>query len=310
VAGQAGITLAENDARRRFRATLNGVASSAVLAMLLTFQMANKFDLSMTAWATLVICLVAAISTLCGFLSIPRQPDKFFEGKLVDRQFSGSILEMIMFCWSRTLLNTKTVSTLRLTDLPALHLITRARYLTRQYVLNACSGEHGLRITLVKTHAGPLVSQWALTVLKSVAVLGPQFVTFRLLQWLVTAPQAEGRAYLHGLLLALALGLCKVFEIWISSWLQWLTASKLQIPIQATLSSLVYRKALRLPNLLDTSDGINEPNQGPRVSIITHMRLDRYVYLMDVVLHTLTNEGLTVQGHAWLTPTLTRFPCS
>lgn len=282
VAGQAGIILVDGLAYQRFRATLNGAVSSAVLALLLAFQLVDKADSDTTDRAALLAGLAAAILTIYGFLSFPRQPDRFFEGRLVDRQFSGSILETATFRWSRKLFNAQVVSKLQVKDLPVLHLAARASYLTRQYLRDVSFG-HGLRFTLAKTYASTIIYKWALTILPhSLFGLSSQFVTFSLLKKLETVPQAGGGGHTERLILALALGLCKVIELWINLWLQWITVSKLQIPMQATLSSLVYRKALCLPNVLGTPSAVDKANQRPRVSILTHMRLDRCVYLDEL----------------------------
>ncbi|KAL3961877.1 hypothetical protein ACCO45_003400 [Purpureocillium lilacinum] len=55
-------------------------------------------------------------------------------------------------------------------------------------------------------------------------------------------------------------------EVALDSWLSWVTSSKIQFPMQATLNSMVYRKALCLPNAADGA------GQGSKTSIFAQMR--------------------------------------
>ena len=175
-----------------------------------------------------------------------------------------------------------------MTDLPVLPLTARARYLTRRHIQNIKRRQNALGVSLALTYAGPLALQWSLTVIKSIVVLGPNFVTFYLLRWLGHRARDGDNTRIHGLLLALALGASEMVKLWISSWLQWLTASKLQIPMKAALSSLIYDKALRLPNVLDAPKNTgSKSSRDPRAAIITHMQIDRYVnscfrYIFDM----------------------------
>ncbi|KAJ5087523.1 ABC bile acid transporter [Penicillium angulare] len=275
LASQAVITLTENVDRRRFHFALSGAVSSSALALLLTFQLNVSSQTEEINRATLLVGLIAATLTLSGFLAIPQRSDKSIENRPIDRQFTCSILEIAAFSWPRNIFNPLTISSMRVSDLPILHLAARAGFLTRNYAQKDRSGQCGLGITLAKTYADVIIWQWALTVLlRSVVVLGPQFLTFRLLQELEALPQTGDSLCTNGVLLALALGLCKIFEVWISLWLRWITTSKLQIPLQATLSSLVYRKALCLPSVFNSSDGVNKERKGVQSSALTLMSLE------------------------------------
>jgi len=94
-----------------------------------------------------------------------------------------------------------------------------------------------LKPVLAKSYAGALATEWALTILKSTVSLAPRFVIFHLLDRLATPSHGVD---VQGLYLALSVGICKAFELWVDSMLRWVTESKLRIPILATLSALVH----------------------------------------------------------------------
>ena len=210
--------------------------------------------------------------TLVGFLSLPRRPTVFFRGKPVDRQSHGSIFEQITFSWARNLL-TEAVG---LDDLPCLGAATRSARLTERYSRLANSGS--LWWTLAKLNARPLALQWVSGMLKSAAAVAPKLATFYFLQNLETRDTGLERIDTYCVLLVLAVGLGNGLSVWAGAWAQWVTTSALDIPIQATLSSLVYQKALRLPNVDDgggKGDSKAGNAAGPK-SILNHLQLDGY----------------------------------
>lgn len=274
-------------------------ASSSVLLILLAVS-TGKPEVNTCDWITQNINLVAALLILCGSLSIPRQPDKYYRGKIIDRQQSASIIERLTFSWSGALFDRKSRSLSGVADLPALDHETRTQHLTQHYLQTASSTQARLMIVLAKDRAGFLVAQWTLTILKSVVALAPQYVIFRLLDCLDNPHEDADMQELH---LAFSLGLCKALELWISSLLQWITASALQIPIQATLSALVYRKALRLPNSLgDSLNSKENQAEAPQKSFINHLRIDRHAHLQNYLFNMMLTDRVTAPRPLWHTP--------
>lgn len=279
---QAGFTLSEQTPKKQFRIALHGAISSIVLISLLTFHLINAVDADITVHSRHLTVLIAAVLTLVGFLSIPQQPDRFINGRPIDRQYSASILEIASFSWAKALFSPAVISKTVASELPALHPTIRANNLVQQYITAAASNKHGLKTTLIKTYTPKIILQWSLAILSAAVNLFPQYLTFHFLKQLEVDPlELDEKSWRYeALFLALLLGFGKIFELWIRSWLQWVTISKILIPIQATLSSLVYRKTLSLPNAIDgqASGNNNEgSNKRPQRSILTHMRLDRYV---------------------------------
>lgn len=98
---------------------------------------------------------------------------------------------------------------------------------------------------LAWNHVPSLLLQCFLAALKSFMALAPDLVSYRLLQWL--SGEQEGTT-IYGITLAILLGAAKLSSVVINSWLKWITCSKIQVPIQATMNAMVYQKGLRLPH--------------------------------------------------------------
>jgi len=95
----------------------------------------------------------------------------------------------------------------------------------------------------------------------------PHLIVHHLLQRLSSeSEQSTGHG---GVALALLLGASKMAEVALDSWLSWVTSGRIQFPMQATLNSMVYRKALCLPNAADGA------GQGSKTSIFAQMRSSR-----------------------------------
>ncbi|KAM3498011.1 hypothetical protein MY10362_008653 [Beauveria mimosiformis] len=80
--------------------------------------------------------------------------------------------------------------------------------------------------------------------LKSLALLGPKLVAYRLLQHLSGEREAGNR---DSLFLALLLGGSKCLPVPLGAWIRWIGTSMIDIPMQNTLSALTYQKILSLP---------------------------------------------------------------
>lgn len=253
---------------------LHGALSSLVLAVYILSTVVSEGVPIISPW-TQWSGAASALITLVGFISLPRRPTVFFRGKPVDREDNGSLLEQLMFSWARNLL-TETVG---LDDLPCLGAAARSARLTERYSRLAGSGS--LWWTLARLNSRPLALQWTSGMLKSGAAVAPKLATFCFLQSLETRSTGVERVDTRCVLLVLVVGLANGLSVWAGAWSQWVTETKLAIPIQATISSLVYQKALRLPNVANVRRGSDSKTgnatgqeSADQKSILNHLRLD------------------------------------
>lgn len=117
-----------------------------------------------------------------------------------------------------------------------------ARYLTRRHIQHSPSTQDRLREILAKNRLHAMASQWAFTISTSIIALTPQLIIFYLLERLATPRRGID---IQGLYLALALGLSKLFDLWIRAAYilhlrdgmvekdRWMTLSNIVAPIKA-----------------------------------------------------------------------------
>lgn len=195
--------------------------------------------------------ILVPIFLFVGFLSVSRHADAFTQGRPADRQHASSLLELVSFSWARKALSPDILKSSKIRDLPALQGSLSAEHLSKNAGSNIRASDR-LALALAKAYAHPILLQWTLAIFQSFVVLAPHTIIYRLLEWLSDEPRSSVN---YGLGLALLLGAAVLSQVLIESWLRWITTSKIRIPIDATLNSMVYRKALRLPNTTPDSTG-------------------------------------------------------
>ncbi|PYH42937.1 P-loop containing nucleoside triphosphate hydrolase protein [Aspergillus saccharolyticus JOP 1030-1] len=195
-------------------------------------------------WLYLVTTqLASALLRALGSLLLPRRPDVFHNGTLVDREFSGSALGRYSFAWANSLLDyTAKNRTLALTDLPRLRANTRADSLHRH--LEHVQQSRKMWKALLRAHWRGLLMALALTVMVSILSLGPQMALLNILSALEARERGEWyplRAGFWVFGLGALMFISSVFEM----WLIWVVSSKLFVPIYAEISALVFAKSMR-----------------------------------------------------------------
>lgn len=195
-------------------------------------------------WVGLVITQ-AASGLLRGLFSIllPRKPDLFLNGKLVDRERSVSALGRFTFSWANSLLKFAGKNkTLALTDLPKLRAEKRTDRL-REHFENS-RGDRKIWKALVVAHWRSLLFQLFLTFVLCLLSFGPQTALFNILKSL----EARGLDSWHpvqALTWVFALGGLMLLQSSIEAWVFWSVCSKLFVPIYAELSATVFAKSMR-----------------------------------------------------------------
>ncbi|ROW01700.1 hypothetical protein VSDG_01987 [Cytospora chrysosperma] len=130
-------------------------------------------------WLLQVIAAVAAFFAL-GF--IPRRPDVYSKGALVDQQYTVSLLSMISFSWNSLVFDISKERQLEMEDLPRLDHLTRSRNLHSMFTSRDSEGRLWWR--LLKFHWVQLAQQWCLVLVSAVLALFPQYMMYNLLSGL------------------------------------------------------------------------------------------------------------------------------
>lgn len=197
---------------------------------------------ALSAWLwgaelTLSLCLAVA------GLSIPRRPDVFKNGEMIDRMYTVSASSRFNFSWPANVLALASKKkNLDLVDLSRPDHNTRAADASADWKRR--SGQHRLWISLIVVHKWAFVLQWSLTFVSSILNFAPQWVILQLLRSLeARTPGSE-----HGLdiwIWVIWLLVSVISQSWLESYIYWLSWAELTIPVRAQLAALVFEKAMR-----------------------------------------------------------------
>ncbi|KAI9041859.1 P-loop containing nucleoside triphosphate hydrolase protein [Aspergillus affinis] len=238
-------------------------------------------DINFSRASTGLLVSQAAVATIRGLCCtlIPRRPNIYFQGQMVDQEFTVSAFNRFTYTYVSTLLHyTGQNKNLDIDNLPKLPFAARAQTLHAR--LEQTRGTLKLWKTLVLGNVRPLVLQTILSVVTCVLGFGPQVALYGILTSL------EGRSSESGPVTAawlwvLTLGLLLVLSLGIESWLWWLIYSQLWIPIYEGLSALVFAKSMRCkdakhlkPSTKDGDEEVEDEQEKSRQSIINLAAVD------------------------------------
>ena len=203
---------------------------------------------------TLMIAMSAVTLLLSLFaFSIPRRPDVYRSGILVDQQLTSSFLGWVTFSWARIVLEkTEQRSNLALDDLPEIDHTVRAETLlnaARKTIPRAPGlTSHDLWWWLLLSNSRALLFQLAITVPLSFLSFLPQICLWDILQRLGASSSVPwaGVAGLGASLLVTAI---------LDTIKYWLSYNQLALRAREQLSLAVFDKAVRLEPNTDESAG-------------------------------------------------------
>lgn len=244
--------------------------------------------------------VIAALVAFFAFGSVPRRPDVYSKGKLVDQQYTVSLFSKLSFSYNSVVFAISKQRQLEMDDLPQLDSLTRSENLHRTFIARNTQGR--LWWKLFKFHWVQLAQQWCLVLISATLSVFPQYVMYYLLQRL-EEPRTPESGISTTLAWALALCLSLALDNIVSSLMSWWTSSRLVVPLNAVLQTLVFDKALKEYEMamppprtegkeddkgdinkndskkIDSKDANNAPKDKSkkdevRQSVINHMKLD------------------------------------
>lgn len=187
--------------------------------------------------------LALTASLAIASLSLPRRPDVFKDGHMVDRMYTVSAFSRFNFSWpSGVLTLASKKKNLDMADLSRPDHYTRAAEVSADWKRR--DYKHRLWISAILAHKGALVLQWVLTLCSSVLNFAPQWVILQLLRILETR-EPGSRNGLEVWVWVIWLFVAIVSQAWLESYIFWLSWAELTIPVRAQLSALVFEKAMR-----------------------------------------------------------------
>ncbi|KAK1830843.1 ABC bile acid [Podospora conica] len=198
----------------------------------------------------LVLCAVttaAAAGLVLASLLLPRRPDVFSNGRLVDRMFTTSAWSRLTFAWATPVMVLATKKgDLDLTDLPRPSHNLRADFQSTQW--GARKVKETFFRSLLRIYAWGVVKQWTTAILSITISYAPWWITLRLLESLESRVPGETSGSRIWLFLVW-LGLAKILNSLVESYLFWSQINDLYVPMRSHLAAIVFEKAMRRKNI-------------------------------------------------------------
>ncbi|KAK9788369.1 putative P-loop containing nucleoside triphosphate hydrolase protein [Seiridium cardinale] len=190
---------------------------------------------------------VAEVVNLVGLavssVSIPRRPDVYHEGKIVDRYYTESFWSHYNWSWpAEVLRQALKKNNLDLGDLPRPDHYSRARETTLDWESRNFKGP--LWISIISAHKWKFATQWFTTLVSSFLNFAPQWCVLQLLRLLEQRTSNQPLGY-DAWMWVVWIGVAMVAQSWVEAYIFWLSWAELCIPIRAQLSSLIFKKSMR-----------------------------------------------------------------
>ena len=205
-----------------------------------------------------LILFTAAFLLLCANVSIPRRPDVFRDGKIVDRQYTTTLIGRYGFSWPAPLLSFAAANKgMDVADLPEIDYQTRSKTLRHNF--ETVGEKDKLWKSIFWSHKPAFIAQWILIMITSVTNFLPQIALLFILRAL-EARDAGQASSLQLWLWVIALGVSITVSSWLEAWLFFVAISRLGVPIYEQLSAVIFGKAMRRK---DVKGATNEKEDVP-----------------------------------------------
>ncbi|KAI0126931.1 P-loop containing nucleoside triphosphate hydrolase protein [Xylariales sp. AK1849] len=194
-------------------------------------------------FAMRVVEIVTMIGLGYSSLSIPRRPDVFQDGHIVDRCYTESAWSRFNWSWPAYVLGIGAKkNNLDLKDLPRPDHLSRAKETTLDWQSRNFSGP--LWISIMSAHKFKFATQWVLTLISSFLNFAPQWCVLQLLRILERRTTREPLGY-DAWMWVIWIAVAIIAQSWVESYVYWVSWAELCIPVRAQLSSLIFRKSMR-----------------------------------------------------------------
>lgn len=203
----------------------------------------------------LTVCLAGA------GLSLPRRPDVYRNGELIDRMYTVSAFRRFNFSWPSELLSLASKKKdLDMADLHRPDHFTRAAEVSADWKRR--NYKHRLWLSVILAHKWAFALQWTLTLCTAVLNFAPQWVILQLLRILESrrAGTPNGTdVWIWVVWLFVAI----IAQAWVESFVFWLSWAQLTIPVRAQLSALIFEKAMRKKDVKGAEKTAKAQGDGP-----------------------------------------------
>lgn len=253
---QAVALFAESSPTKRFVLGGYGLVASVVAVAVLGVEAVLLWahgtrELFNNAYIALFSTEIAA-SLIRALLSasLPRRPDVFRNGKIVDRQNTTSILSRYAFVWASSLLKfTIENRGLSINDLHELNFSIRSKNLKES--LEKAKQSRSLWKAIIVANYQGFLQQLTLATIISVLSFAPQVALLGILRSLEARGTEAWNSYVSWFWV-FALGSMMVVTTSIEQWLFWTVQTKVGLPIGEGLAAVTFSKSMRRKDVKHT----------------------------------------------------------
>lgn len=205
---------------------------------------------SMTRYGFLLAHLLLLIVSASISFAVPRRPPVYRSGqasKPVDGENTVSVFSRLTLSWANSKLSHAVRhGGLEFEDLSFLSARMSAHALVARF--KGITSRERLWRSTIALHRTTLIWQWLLTLVRSFAILAPQYFMYRLIS-IVEVDSVHPGGMAAGWLILL--GLSQLFCPWVEAWSLWVGWCHVALPINMQLSGLVVEKSMRKKDVRD-----------------------------------------------------------
>ncbi|KAI0198398.1 P-loop containing nucleoside triphosphate hydrolase protein [Astrocystis sublimbata] len=204
-----------------------------------------------TVFALRLTDFVVVVSLAFASLTIPRRPDVFYEGELIDRLYTSSAWNRWTWSWSSNILARATKKkNLDLEDLPRPNHHIRAKDVIQLWETQGFNKP--LWKSVIYANKGAFTLQWVLAFVTAVLNFAPQWVVLQLLRLLESRTNNEPVSY-EAWIWTFWLVVAILAQAWVETQLFWLSTADLAIKVRTQLSALIFHKSMRRKDVKEAS---------------------------------------------------------
>ena len=190
-----------------------------------------------------VVQVAASLLSLSANVSLPRRPDVLRDGKVVDRQYTTSLISRFTWAWPSPILYFATMNKrLEIEDLPQIDHRTRSEYL--RHAFETVGRKDKLWKAIFWSHKHAFIMQWTLQVFTSLTNFLPQIALLYILRTLEARDAGQDTQW-QAWAWVIGLGAAIIISSWLEAWLFFVVFCKIGIPVYEQISAVVFGKAMR-----------------------------------------------------------------
>lgn len=194
-------------------------------------------------FAMRVVEIVTLVALCFSSVTIPRRPNVYHNGKIVDKYYTESFWSHINWSWPAEVLNlAQKKNNLDLDDLPRPNHYSRAKETTLDWESRNFKGP--LWISIISAHKWKFAVQWFTTLVSAFLNFAPQWCVLHLLRILETRTSNAPLGY-DAWMWVVWIAVAMIAQSWVEAYSFWLSWAEICIPIRAQLSSLIFKKSMR-----------------------------------------------------------------